>query len=297
MALKFKSFAQPDLLKPWFSYFLTWRGWVNNAERREVLLYALAVILTTTAIVACFPLLHITNNWAANALMFVPGLMAAAFRVRQGEGFSSVGWGLGPPIYWVWAIVLPIVALLMSLPLSIRLNYAALAQASSSAGRLAAHPTRILEKVLLYTAISIPLAFGEEFGWRGYAQGKLVRGFGLVKGLLLLGIIWGFWHTPIYYFMGTYPNHPILGPFAMTPIDNILAVVPMGWLYIRSRNIWVPTLMHAFADVLWGFSGLIFPATQEVRSWAVLQAVQLIVSIVLLIDLKTRAAGDLVAGG
>ena len=190
-----------------------------------------------------------------------------------------------------------IVALLMSLPLSIRLNYAALAQASSSAGRLAAHPTRILEKVLLYTAISIPLAFGEEFGWRGYAQGKLVRGFGLVKGLLLLGIIWGFWHTPIYYFMGTYPNHPILGPFAMTPIDNILAVVPMGWLYIRSRNIWVPTLMHAFADVLWGFSGLIFPATQEVRSWAVLQAVQLIVSIVLLIDLKTRAAGDLVAGG
>jgi hypothetical protein len=63
------------------------------------------------------------------------------------------------------------------------------------------------------TAISLPLAFGEEFGWRGYAQAKLVRAFGLVSGLLLLGVIWGFWHTPIYYFMGAYPNHHILGPF------------------------------------------------------------------------------------
>jgi membrane protease YdiL (CAAX protease family) len=270
---------------------------VNNADRKDGLLYALAVVVTTTAIVACFPLLHITNNWAANALMFVPGLMAAAFRLGHRQGFRSVGWGIGAPIYWFWAVVLPVIALLMALPLSIRLGYAALAPVSSAAGRLAVNPTRIIENVLLYTAISIPLAFGEEFGWRGYAQGKLVRGFGLVNGLLLLGVIWGFWHTPIYYFMGTYPNHPILGPFVMTPIDNILAVIPMGWLYIRSRNIWAPTLMHAFADVLWGFSGLIFPAIQEVRSWAVLQAVQLIVSIVLLIDLKTRAAGELVAVG
>ena len=262
---------------------------MNHAERKEILLYALAVIFTTTLLVSCFPLLHITNNWAENALMFIPGLMAAAFRLQYREGFRSVGWGIGAPIYWLWAIVLPVIALLLSLPLSIRLGYAALAPVSSAAGRLAANPARIVEKVLLYTAISIPLAFGEEFGWRGYAQAKLVRGFGLVNGLLLLGVIWGFWHTPIYYVMGAYPNHPILGPFVMTPIDNILAVIPMGWLYIRSRNIWVPTLMHAFADVLWGFSGLMFPVTQEVRSWALLQAVQLILSIVLLIDLKRRS--------
>jgi hypothetical protein len=65
----------------------------------------------------------------------------------------------------------------------------------------------------------------------------------------------------------------------------------MGWLYIRSRSIWVPTFTHAFADVLWGFSGLMFPATQEIRSWALLQAAQVIVSVVLLIDLKWRGIG------
>ncbi|HME07121.1 MAG TPA: type II CAAX endopeptidase family protein [Bryobacteraceae bacterium] len=255
----------------------------TGRERKEVLLYAFAVIITSTLIVACFPVLHITNNWAGNALMFIPGLMALAFRLRIHDGLRSVGWGRGQIVYWLWAILLPVIALLMSLPLSIRLGYAALAPASTAIGRLASNPTKLVETMLIYIAISIPFAFAEEFGWRGYAQGKLVRSFGLLNGLLLLGVIWGFWHTPIYYFMGNFPDHPILGPFVMTPIDNILAVIPMAWLYIRSRNIWVPTLAHAFADVLWGFSGLIFPTTtQEVRCWALLQAAQLIISIVLL---------------
>ena len=262
----------------------------NASSAREILLYALFVLGLSTLIVACFPLLHITNNWAGNALMFIPGLLAVAFLLRAGGGFRSVGWGVGPPVYWLWAILLPAIALAMSLPLSLRLGYAALAPASTPIGKLALHPMKILENVLIYTAISIPFAFAEELGWRGFLQAKLVRRYGLVLGLFLLGCLWGLWHTPIYYFLRTYPDHPFFGPFFMTPIDNILAVVPMAWLYIRSRNIWIPTLTHAFADVLWGFSGLIFPATQEVRSWALLQAAQLLISVFLLMDFLSRPA-------
>jgi membrane protease YdiL (CAAX protease family) len=140
----------------------------------------------------------------------------------------------------------------------------------------------------LYTLIAVPFALGEEVGWRGYAQAKLVREFGLLPGLLVLGILWGVWHTPIYYFMGTFPEHPVLGPFVLTPVDNILAVAPMAWIYVRSRSIWVPTLMHAYADILWGFSNLFFPPSQEIHSWAVLQSVQMIVSVLLLVDLRPR---------
>jgi membrane protease YdiL (CAAX protease family) len=116
-----------------------------------------------------------------------------------------------------------------------------------------------------------------------------VREFGLLKGLLLLGILWGVWHVPIYYFMGAFPQHPIVGPFVMTPIDNILAVVPMAWLYIRSRNIWVPTLTHAFADIVWSFSSMLFPSHNEIASWAILQSAQLILSIVLLMNLRLQS--------
>ena len=88
--------------------------------------------------------------------------------------------------------------------------------------------------------------------------------------------------------MHEYPQHPFFGPFVMTPIDNILVVVPMAWLYIRSKSIWVPTFTHAFADILWGFSGLMFPATHEIQNWVVLQCVQMVISAVLLRDLLAK---------
>jgi membrane protease YdiL (CAAX protease family) len=183
----------------------------------------------------------------------------------------------------------------VSVLVSIRFGYLAAASFSSAAGGNTAHLLKVLKGIGIYTLISIPFAFGEEFGWRGYAQERRVHEFGLLKGLLLLGIIWGVWHVPIYYFMGAFPQHPIVGPFIMTPIDNVLAVVPMGWLYIKSRNIWVPTLTHAFADIFWGFSNILFPSHHEIASWAVLQAAQLIVSIILLMDLRSRSGDAYVA--
>ena len=259
-----------------------------NLEKKDLLRFALAVIVTTTLIVSCFPLFQITSNWAANVQMFVPGLVAALLLLRRREGFRSIGWGVGPWRYWLAAIILPTLVILVAIALSLRFGYIAPAPASTPAGSLIVHPAKLLKNMLIYLVISLPLAFGEEFGWRGYAQNRLIRQFGIVFGLLLLGLIWGFWHTPIYYVMHEYPQHPFFGPFVMTPIDNIMVVVPMAWLYLKSRSIWVATFTHAFADILWGFSGLMFPATHEIQNWVVLQIVQAIVSTVLLIDLLSN---------
>jgi len=273
-------------------------GGAVRPGRTEILTYALAVLGTTTAICGLFRLFHVTNNWAANGLMFVPGGMAAAFlfagRQPFGSPFRQVGWGVGKPIYWLCGILFPVLVLGTTLPLSLWLGYAAAAPAAAPISRVAAHPAKLLLNMLLYLTISLPLAFGEEFGWRGYAQGKLTRSFGLVKGLLLLGLLWGFWHTPIYYVMGVYPSHPILGPFVMTPIDNILAVVPMAWFYVKSRNIWLPTFVHAFADILWGFSDLLYPKSRQIHSWIILEVAQLFVSIVLLMNLQSDRRRDAV---
>jgi len=259
-----------------------------NLEKKDLLCFALVVVLATALIVACFPLLHITSNWAANMLMFVPGLVAAAILFRRRESIRSIGWGVGPWSYWLAAILLPTLAILIAVGVSLRFGYATPAPLSTPAGSLIVQPVKLLKNMLIYLMISLPLAFGEEFGWRGYAQPRLIRQFGLIAGLLALGIVWGLWHTPIYYVMHIYPDHPFLGPFVMTPIDNILAVVPMAWLYIRSRSIWVPTFTHAFADILWGFSGLMFPATHEIQNWAVLQVIQIVISGVLLMDLLSK---------
>ena len=52
----------------------------------------------------------------------------------------------------------------------------------------------------------------------------------------------------------------------------------------------MPTFLHAFADVVWGFSDLLYPKSHELQSWAILQVAQLILSIILLWDLKSRSA-------
>ena len=265
-----------------------------NQPRKDLLYYALAVLIPTTIIFAVLSRFHV-NNWVENCIMFLPGLVAAGFLYVRRESFRSVGWGFRPPIYLIWGMLLPMLVITVSVLVSIWLGYAAAAPFSNAAGGATGHLLRVLKAIGVYTLISIPFAFGEEFGWRGYAQGRFVREFGLLKGLLLLGILWGVWHVPIYYFMSEFPQHPIFGPFVMTPIDNILAVIPMAWLYIKSRNIWVPTLAHAFADILWGFSNILFPSHHEVASWAVLQAAQLIVSIVLLMNLRSRSGEAYVA--
>ena len=158
--------------------------YVMNLEKKDLLRFALAVIVTTTLIVSCFPLFQITSNWAANVLMFVPGLVAALLLLRRREGFRSIGWGVGPWRYWLAAIILPTLVISVAIALSLRFGCIAPAPASTPAGNLIAHPAKLLKNMLIYVVISLPLAFGEEFGWRGYAQNRLIRQFGIIGGLL-----------------------------------------------------------------------------------------------------------------
>ena len=53
---------------------------------------------------------------------------------------------------------------------------------------------------LFFTLIQGPA--GEETGWRGFLLPEVEKKFGVVKGSLLVSIIWAFWHAPIW-FLGT----------------------------------------------------------------------------------------------
>ncbi|WP_440072246.1 lysostaphin resistance A-like protein [Streptosporangium sp. OZ121] len=92
-------------------------------------------------------------------------------------------------------------------------------------------------------ALLLPLAFCEEWAWRGYLLPAL-RPLGLWPALLLSGLIWGLWHLPGY--VGPQGGSGLL-PFLITAI---FYGVLLGWLRLASGLIWPGVLAHAANNTL-----------------------------------------------
>ena len=108
-----------------------------------------------------------------------PGLRSLARRVARVR--APLGWAL-------FAIFVPM--LWLGVP---RLVYAA----EHGLGRV--DPAGLV----VYLAPATLIAFttgplGEEVGWRGYFQPRLLTRYGPVTASILLGFIWGIWHVPLY---------------------------------------------------------------------------------------------------
>lgn len=92
--------------------------------------------------------------------------------------------------------------------------------------------------LLAYTAF-----FGEEYGWRYYLQPVLQNKFGLRKGVLILGVIWGLWHLPLDIFYYVTPDKAVI----MT-LNQVITCVGLGiffgYAYMKTENIWVPVILH-----------------------------------------------------
>ncbi len=55
---------------------------------------------------------------------------------------------------------------------------------------------------LLFLTNLIRGPLGEELGWRGYLLGEFQRRHSLVSASLLVGVIWGLWHVPLWLVSG-----------------------------------------------------------------------------------------------
>lgn len=95
-----------------------------------------------------------------------------------------------------------------------------------------------------YAAFSSLFAIGEELGWRGFLQGQLVAGLGPTRGILLLGLIWSFWHLPALLSGYNYPEYPVLGGFVLFPITLVAASFFLGWLTLRTNTFWPAAMAH-----------------------------------------------------
>jgi uncharacterized protein len=94
-----------------------------------------------------------------------------------------------------------------------------------------------------------PLA--EEPGWRGFALPRMQTRFGALKGALLLGVVWAFWHLPDFLTraQGGGPGTGWGAFFTNLPIFLLVVValnIVMTWVYNHTRgSLFIALLLHA----------------------------------------------------
>ncbi|GAA4886959.1 CPBP family intramembrane glutamic endopeptidase [Saccharopolyspora cebuensis] len=113
-------------------------------------------------------------------------------------------------------------------------------QPRGGAGALVAG--QLVTMVLVAPALNAVLAFGEEWGWRGWLLPRLAR-HGVWPGLLLSGLIWGIWHAPVTALGYNYPH---LGAWAAVLFTGfcVLCGLLLGWLRLRSGSVWPAVVGH-----------------------------------------------------
>ena len=102
--------------------------------------------------------------------------------------------------------------------------------------------------VLLASVLSIVALFGEEYGWRGYLQSELFK-LGRVRGVLLLGVIWGAYHWPIILMGWNYPGYPLPGLALMVLWCTAEGVV-LSYAVLKSGSVLLAAFLHAVGNVI-----------------------------------------------
>jgi membrane protease YdiL (CAAX protease family) len=101
---------------------------------------------------------------------------------------------------------------------------------------------------LLASVLTIVALFGEEYGWRGYLQSELFK-LGRVRGVLLLGVIWGAYHWPVILMGWNYPGYPLPGLLLMVLWCTASGVV-LSYAVLKSGSVLLAAFLHAVGNVI-----------------------------------------------
>lgn len=165
--------------------------------------------------------------------------------IRQAFDFRT------KPIYFVLALAIP-------LGLNVLAHYLApvfnLEVADSLMGTIVPEGTSTPVVALMFVAYFFFILFlgggQEEFGWRAYAQKPLQERYGILNASLLIGVVWGIWHAPLWIMPGD--GHSTYSFLAFMLLTIGQAVV-YGWLYnVSGQKLIIPLLFHAMNNTAMG---------------------------------------------
>jgi uncharacterized protein len=116
----------------------------------------------------------------------------------------------------------------------------------------------------------------EEPGWRGYALPKLQVGRSALLASLILGVVWAFWHLPLY----------VIGQLPLNdPLIIVGWTVVFTWLFNNTNgSVLIAMLMHNMTNIVsGGYFWAMFSGTEWVRQGWLLAALWCAVAVIVVI--------------
>lgn len=100
-------------------------------------------------------------------------------------------------------------------------------------------------------AIRGPL--GEELGWRGFALSHLQRRYSPLVSALIVGLLWGLWHTPIWFTSG-YAGIDLVIYILLFMAGIVSFSVFVTLFYNLNQNLVIPVIAHQLFNFLLVFA-------------------------------------------
>jgi len=111
-------------------------------------------------------------------------------------------------------------------------------------------PAQLYLVVPAFLYVLFTSVIGEEIGWRGYALPRLQASHSALGASLILGLVWGLWHAPLFWMAGNFHQHI---PLSLFLFQIVGFSVLYTWLYNNTRgSLLMPHLFHAASNTTLG---------------------------------------------
>lgn len=178
-------------------------------------------------------------------------------------------------INWRWyavAFCLPPVIMLLALGVSGAMG--GIIPVSPAIGHV---PLAIANFALVFM-VGGPL--GEEFGWRGFALPALAVLLNWRVASVLLGLIWGLWHLPLFFMANTPQEHM---PIFLFIVSTTAQSVMFAWLFVNTGGSVIPALVMHTSVNAWMNIIPVLPTHGSLQPLMLMTAIQAIIALALLL--------------
>jgi len=220
------------------------------SDRQKALAYSALVLLLGVCAALLINTLDLEPGFLLFAIwMSTPALATLAMLlVITRDGYSKAGWAslgvhrFGLNVWWIaFGVTLVLGVAVTSLVWATPL-------ASFTTPKYGLLGT-VIDFFFVLVVFTPTFILSEEIGMRGYLLPRLME-LGTNRALLLVGLVWGLWHLPLFYLTSLFPtgNPLIFVPLVIATI--VAASFLFGYFRIATESVWPGAVAHAVHNSL-----------------------------------------------